>query len=168
MPRKRALTEAQPVKRKQRRPRQGAGAHSNYPTHLASTLDFNGNPGVVQIGDRHQHAVDRASHTAEATAADAGLAACRRDDAGAEAGAARAHAQSLVAGEHSNAGGAAIAHAGRGGEGDDRIVGGADFGPGKTTTSSSNTKLVAALVRSKGCTSESDNMTMVAARVSLQ
>ncbi|KAG3165169.1 hypothetical protein C6341_g12434 [Phytophthora cactorum] len=42
MPRKRALTEAQPVKRKQRRPRQGAGAHSNYPTHLASTLDFNG------------------------------------------------------------------------------------------------------------------------------
>ncbi|KAG6960889.1 hypothetical protein JG687_00007990 [Phytophthora cactorum] len=75
---------------------------------------------------------------------------------------------SLVAGEHSNAGGAAIAHAGRGGEGDDRIVGGADFGPGKTTTSSSNTKLVAALVRSKGCTSESDNMTMVAARVSLQ
>ncbi|KAG2981308.1 hypothetical protein PC118_g10677 [Phytophthora cactorum] len=127
-----------------------------------------GNPGVVQIGDRHQHAVDRASHTAEATAADAGLAACRRDDAGAEAGAARAHAQSLVAGERSNAGGAAIAHAGRGGEGDDRIVGGADFGPGKTTTSSSNTKLVAALVRSKGCTSESDNMTMVAARVSLQ
>ncbi|KAG3083307.1 hypothetical protein PC122_g10591 [Phytophthora cactorum] len=123
-----------------------------------------GNPGVVQIGDRHQHAVDRASHTAEATAADAGLAACRRDDAGAEAGAARAHAQSLVAGERSNAGGAAIAHAGRGGEGDDRIVGGADFGPGKTTTSSSNTKLVAALVRSKGCTSESDNMTMVAAR----
>ncbi|KAG3006337.1 hypothetical protein PC119_g15001 [Phytophthora cactorum] len=109
-----------------------------------------GNPGVVQIGDRHQHAVDRASHTAEATAADAGLAACRRDDAGAEAGAARAHAQSLVAGERSNAGGAAIAHAGRGGEGDDRIVGGADFGPGKTTTSSSNTKLVAALVRSKG------------------
>ncbi|KAG2919436.1 hypothetical protein PC115_g10129 [Phytophthora cactorum] len=138
------------------------------PNNVTFAFSFYGNPGVVQIGDRHQHAVDRASHTAEATAADAGLAACRRDDAGAEAGAARAHAQSLVAGERSNAGGAAIAHAGRGGEGDDRIVGGADFGPGKTTTSSSNTKLVAALVRSKGCTSESDNMTMVAARVSLQ
>ncbi|KAG2856684.1 hypothetical protein PC113_g11356 [Phytophthora cactorum] len=134
------------------------------PNNVTFAFSFYGNPGVVQIGDRHQHAVDRASHTAEATAADAGLAACRRDDAGAEAGAARAHAQSLVAGERSNAGGAAIAHAGRGGEGDDRIVGGADFGPGKTTTSSSNTKLVAALVRSKGCTSESDNMTMVAAR----
>ncbi|KAG4237225.1 hypothetical protein PC116_g14711 [Phytophthora cactorum] len=120
------------------------------PNNVTFAFSFYGNPGVVQIGDRHQHAVDRASHTAEATAADAGLAACRRDDAGAEAGAARAHAQSLVAGERSNAGGAAIAHAGRGGEGDDRIVGGADFGPGKTTTSSSNTKLVAALVRSKG------------------
>ncbi|KAG4053480.1 hypothetical protein PC123_g11366 [Phytophthora cactorum] len=120
------------------------------PNNVTFAFSFYGNPGVVQIGDRHQHAVDRASHTAEATAADAGLAACRRDDAGAEAGAVRAHAQSLVAGEHSNAGGAAIAHAGRGGEGDDRIVGGADFGPGKTTTSSSNTKLVAALVRSKG------------------
>ncbi|KAG2862440.1 hypothetical protein PC129_g11158 [Phytophthora cactorum] len=42
---------------------------------------------------------------------------------------------SLVAGEHSNAGGAAIDQAGRDGEDDDRIVGGADFGPGKTTTS---------------------------------
>ncbi|KAG3110179.1 hypothetical protein PI125_g10245 [Phytophthora idaei] len=186
---KRALTEAQPVKRKQRRPRQGAGAHSNHATHLASTLDFNGvwkelkaagwtyklprgldnryryispgctgngragedymlgeeavlrhfvqhrNPGSVQVGNRHQHAVDRASHTAEATADDAGLTACRRNDARAEAGAARTHAQSLVAGEHSNAGGATIAHSGRGGEGDDRIVGGADFGPCKTTTS---------------------------------
>ncbi|KAG3233865.1 hypothetical protein PI124_g21070 [Phytophthora idaei] len=189
MPRKRAITEAQPVKRTQRRPRQGAGAHSNHTTHLASTLDFNGvwkelkaagwtyklprgldnryryifpgcsgngragedymlgeeavlrhfvqhrNPGSVQVGNRHQHAVDRASHTAEATADDAGLTACRRNDARAEAGAARTHAQSLVAGEHSNAGGAAIAHSGRGGEGDDRIVGGADFGPCKTTTS---------------------------------
>ncbi|KAG3111419.1 hypothetical protein PI124_g9858 [Phytophthora idaei] len=94
-----------------------------------------GNPGVVQVGDRYQDAVGRASHTAEATAVGAGLASCRRDDAGAEARAARGHAQSLVTGEHSNAGGAAIDCAGRGGEDDDRIVGGADFGPGKTTTS---------------------------------
>ncbi|KAG3074544.1 hypothetical protein PI125_g21949 [Phytophthora idaei] len=105
------------------------------PNNVTFAVSLYGNPGVVQVGDRHQHAVDRAFHTSEATAVDAGLAACRRDDAGAEAGAARAHEQSLVAGEHSNAGGAAIDYAERGGEDDDRIVGGADFGPGKPTTS---------------------------------